>query len=302
VQLLQKLADQKYDKFAIIAYKFERPVLNSINSVLAFIRTGMVKKDQHGNIQKPLLYFIIKAPALTTDKREDVAIALGAKFINKDAGMELKDVKIEDLGFAEKIICDEDNTNLVGGAGKPVDIAVRCNEIRMQIDNEKDPSFKGQLKQRLSALQSGFAVIRVGAATDPEREYIKHKIRDAANAAQAAMAEGVIKGGGLVLKEFAETLGKEHPMYRPLRAPWKKIQDSAGGKLEIAEDILDPVKVERLALENGLSIAASLITAEGEITQHDKTLWDALDEKLSPKFEGDDFRHNSNRPQRFNDA
>ena len=145
-------------------------------------------------------------------------------------------------------------------------------------------------------MSSGVGIIRVGAATESERGYLKLKIEDAVNAGKAALEEGTVKGGGLVLKEIAEELGEEDILYEALMAPYEKIQENVGDDLEIGEDVLDPVKVTRLAMENACSVAGILITSESAIGERRKTLWDELDNKLTMLHENErDFRANENQ-------
>jgi chaperonin GroEL len=130
--------------------------------------------------------------------------------------------------------------------------------------------------------------------TETERGYLKLKIEDAVNAGKAALEEGVVKGGGLALKEIAESLGDKNILYEALMSPYKKIQENAGGKLDIADDVLDPVKVTRLAFENAVSAAGTLITTETAISEKKQTLWDMLDQRLTQGDERNDFRDMEN--------
>jgi len=162
------------------------------------------------------------------------------------------------------------------------------------LDLEKDPMFKEKLKRRIASLAAGVGIIRVGAMTETERGYLKLKIEDAVAAGRAAIEEGVVPGGGLTLKAVAEELGEDNILYEPLKAPYETIQENAGGSLEIGEDILDPVKVTRLALENACSAAGILITTETAISERRKSLWDELEHKLYPEDERSSFRDSEN--------
>jgi len=125
-------------------------------------------------------------------------------------------------------------------------------------------------------------------------------IIDAVNAARAAQEEGVVKGGGLALKEVAEELGKDSILYSTLMAPYNRIRENAGKDLEITDKILDPLKVVRLALENACSGAGILITSDGAIAEKKMTYGDFLEKamrKVAPHDERDDWRDDENQDQ-----
>ena len=156
--------------------------------------------------------------------------------------------------------------------------------------------FVEKLNRRIASLASGVGIIRVGAATEAEKTYLKMKIEDAVNAAKAAMDEGVVRGGGLALREIAEELGEDDILYPALMAPYERIQQNAGRALGIPDTVLDPVKVTRLAVENACSAAGTLITTETAIAERRKTLWDELDNKLTMMHDNtNDFRDNENQ-------
>ncbi len=234
----------------------------------------------------------IKAPALTSQELGDVAVFCNAKFVDENADIRLKDITVDDLGFAKKTVVTEDDFVMTGGRGKTDD---RVKMLNQEIEMEKDTMFKEKLKRRVSSLTSGIGIIRVGAMTETERGYLKLKIEDAVNAAKAAIEEGTVKGGGLALKEIAESLGKDNILYEAIMAPYLKIQENAGGKLEIAKDIIDPVKVTRLAVENACSAAGILITTETAISERKRSMWDELEKRISNRDDSDDFRDDENQ-------
>lgn len=237
----------------------------------------------------------IKAPSLTTDQFHDVAAYVGTKFIDKNMNMDLGQVGLFDLGMVKKVVVDEDHTSMDGGAG---DVKSRIDFIKSEIENEKDPSFKEQAKRRLGSLQSGFGIIRVGAPTEPERDYIKLKIEDAVNAAKAALEEGIIRGGGLPLKEIADEFFKDSIVYGALCAPYERIKSNAGGALKVPPGVMDPAKVACMAVENAFSVASQLITAEVAITQRRRTFMDELQAKVAPS-DNEDFRDPENEQPGF---
>jgi len=234
----------------------------------------------------------VKAPSLTSVELEDVAVYCNAKFIDKALGMELRDVRMVHLGHATKIAVDEDDVTVVGGAGDPTQ---RIAVLKEQIEREKDAMFEEKTKRRIASLSSGVGIIRVGAATEQERTYLKHKLEDAVNAAKAAMEEGTVQGGGLALKYVAEALGREHILYEALMAPYKRIQDNAGFVVEIDDTVLDSYKVVRVGFENACSAAAALITCDAGIAVRRQTLFDIWEQKMVTRDEHNDFRDDENQ-------
>lgn len=238
----------------------------------------------------------VKVPSLTTHELSDVCEYVDAEFIDKALGKKLGDVRINHLGYAKEIVVDEDNVHIKGGRGADLGKAsARIEVLKKQIEEEKDQMFEGKLRNRIASLAAAQGVIRVGAATEAERTYIKYKIEDAVNAGKAAMEEGVIAGGGIPLKEIAEEFGKDHILYEALQSPYNKIQENAGGNLVISPDILDPIKVTRLAFENACSAAAQVISSIGAIAEHKKTLAEELQKMIAHGAEHNaDFRADEN--------
>lgn len=282
------LKNAKRTKVVIVCEGYDRQVIVSLAAIMAAGETG----------KEVIKILAIKAPSLTTEQMEDVAAYTNAKFFDKNRADNLDTVTIEDLGFAKKVVTNEDETVMTGGAGKVED---RIKTLKAHLEAEKDVAFAEQIKRRIGALTSGFGIIRVGASTEPERKYIKYKIEDAVNAAKAALEEGVVKGGGLALVEIAEKLGKKHILYTTLNAPHEKIKENAGvDEMKVPSTVVDPVKVTRLAVENACSVAAQLITSESAIANKRKSLWDEFEKKIAPALSEDsDFRSDENQEQRF---
>src|SRR3990167_6624565 len=284
--LLKEVVQKGVRKLVIIANKFETPFVKLMASTVNMARQGDVRLID---------YLCVKTPSLTTERFEDIAIFCGAKFYDKNRlDIDLSKADMTGLGFIKKIIVNEDEVNLIGGAGteqiklknKDKDIGSFLSPVENRVD-----LLKKQIQIRIGSLKSGMGVIRVGAVTEGERVLVKRKIEDSIHSAQNALEEGVLPGGGLALKEIAEKLGEKHPMYFPLRAPYDKIQEGAGGELKIPETVIDPLKVTRIIVETACSIASSLITVEVGIAERRKTLMDELDKKLYPQNDvGDDFR------------
>lgn len=289
-KLINEILKSKDKKLVIIngseGEGFSKPFIISTLNTLSIIKQGQT------NLPNPLL---IKAPSLTSEELEDIAVFCNAKFINKNQGMKLSDVSIEqvpsDLGFAKKVVVNDNEMIITGGAG---DTTFRIKTLNDEIEIERDTMFKEKMKRRIADLSSGVGIIRVGATTEQERTHLKDKIEDAKNACKASMEEGTIRGGGIPLKEIAEELGKDSILYEALQAPYNKIQENYGEKLEIADNIIDSAKATRLAVQNACSVVAKLITTDIGISERTKSLWDDLEKKLHPVDENDSFRDDEN--------
>ena len=233
---------------------------------------------------------------------DDIATLTGGKAITEDLGIKLENIKLEDLGRAKKVVVDKDNTTIVEGAGKPSAIEGRIKQIRAQIEETTSDYDKEKLQERLAKLAGGVAVIKVGAATETEMKEKKARVEDALNATRAAVEEGIVPGGGVALLRAAKGLEKlkvegdekvgANIVRRALEEPIRQIVENAGlegsvvvekvkaatvptqgfdaDSLEFVDmlqaGIIDPAKVERVALQNAASIASLLLTTEALIT------------------------------------
>lgn len=254
---------QKNSKVCVLAPDFSEQVL-----------LRMVQTTKQG-----VFMFPVKVPSLRTEQFEDLAIYFGATFINKDLGKKLENVTEADLGFVQKLVVkDTENREdavAVGGRGSlegetkvgsadfkvSSPVSERIKILKEQIIEERIDSHKKLLERRIASLASAVGVIRVGGSTTAESIPLKLKIEDAQYACKAALEEGYVKGGGLCLKEIAEEL-PESILTASLKAPYEQIQANNEEPLEIGEDIIDPTKVVRLAVEHAVSVAASLITVK----------------------------------------
>ena len=246
----------------------------------------------------------VKAPGFG-DRRQamlqDIATLTGGKAITEDLGIKLENVKLADLGRAKKVVVDKDTTTIVDGAGQPKEIEGRIKQIRAQIEDTTSDYDREKLQERLAKLAGGVAIIKVGAATETAMKEKKARVEDALNATRAAVEEGIVPGGGVALLRAARALdhhllsGDEatgvNIVRRALEEPIRQIVQNAGlegsvvvEKVKAATDpaqgfdaetneyvhmmqagILDPTKVERVALENAASIASLLLTTEALI-------------------------------------
>ncbi|MGB0535335.1 MAG: chaperonin GroEL [Acholeplasmataceae bacterium] len=249
-----------------------------------------------------------KAPGFGDNQKEmlqDIAILTGATFISKDLQMKLSETTIEQLGTVGRAIIKKDSTTLISGQGDPSLLNARKQEIEAQLQNTTSDFDKKKLQERLAKLSDGIAVIKVGAATESELKEKKLRIEDALNATKAAIAEGIIPGGGAALvriqSELRDTLKHENmdimrgitAVLDALSDPLENIAENAGfdgtATLEtfrtqpkevgfdaktgtwvnlIEKGIIDPTKVTRSAILNASSIASLLITTEAAVAEN----------------------------------
>jgi chaperonin GroEL len=247
----------------------------------------------------------VKAPGFG-DRRtallQDVATLTGGQAITEDLGIRLENVKLAELGRAKKVIVDKDKTTIVEGAGDSGKIAGRITQIRRQIEETTSDYDREKLQERLAKLAGGIAVIKVGAATETEMKERKARVEDALNATRAAVEEGIVPGGGVALLRASEVLdslkltGDEATgvsiVRRALEEPIRQIVANAGLEGAVVVEkvkaalpvtrgfdaetseyvdmieagIIDPTKVERVALQNAASIASLMLLTEVLIT------------------------------------
>jgi chaperonin GroEL len=234
----------------------------------------------------------------------DIAVLTNARVISPELGAKLEDVKLEDLGSTSRVVIDKDSTAIIGGSGDKRAIADRVERIRRDLRETKSDYDKEKLQERLAKLTGGVAVIRVGAATEAEQKSRKEAFEDAVSATKAAVAEGIVPGGGLPLLraidavklEEAQCDGDERTglkiLERALEVPTRTIADNSGYDdgvvvekmragtgnhgfdaargvyCDLAEaGIIDPTKVVRMALENAVSVAGVLLLSEATMTE-----------------------------------
>ncbi|MEK7192608.1 MAG: chaperonin GroEL, partial [Patescibacteria group bacterium] len=185
--LLESLAGQGKKDLMIIADDVDGEALATlvINKIRGAFNTLAVKAPGYGDKKKEML--------------EDIAIMTGGKVITEEVGLKLETVNVSMLGRARKVIVTKDNTTIVGGKGKKEAIAERMSQLRKQIENSDSTYDKDKLEERMGKLSGGVVIIKVGAATETEMKYKKLKIEDAVEATKAAVAEGVVAGGGTAL-------------------------------------------------------------------------------------------------------
>jgi len=246
----------------------------------------------------------VKAPGFGDRKKEmlkDIAILTGATLITEELGLTLEKATLADLGHAARVVIDKDNTVIVDGKGDKAAVEARVNEIKTQITTTSSEYDKEKLQERLAKLSGGVAVIKVGAATETEMKEKKDRVDDALSATKAAVDEGIVIGGGAALIKASqavkldlqndEAVGAEI-ILRAVFAPMKQIAQNAGFDAGVVADkianstdanlgfnaatgeyvnmleagIIDPLKVERVALQNATSVASLLLTTEATVS------------------------------------
>ncbi|EAJ2629498.1 chaperonin GroEL [Campylobacter coli] len=274
----------------IIAEDIEGEALATlvVNKLRGVLNISAVKAPGFGDRRKAML--------------EDIAILTGGEVISEELGRTLESATVQDLGQASSVIIDKDNTTIVNGAGEKANIDARVNQIKAQIAETSSDYDREKLQERLAKLSGGVAVIKIGAATETEMKEKKDRVDDALSATKAAVEEGIVIGGGAALikakaKINLDLKGDEAIgaaiVERALRAPLRQIAENAGfdagvvvNSVENAKDentgfdaakgeyvnmlesgIIDPVKVERVALLNAVSVASMLLTTEATISE-----------------------------------
>ena len=261
-----------------------------VNQVRSALKSCAVKAPGFGDRRKAML--------------EDIAVLTGGQVVSEDLGVKLEHVAIEQLGRAKRIVVDKDNTTIIGGAGNRKQIDARIEQIRREIEKTTSDYDREKLQGRLAKLSGGVAVIRVGAPAESEMKSKKEALDDAISATKAAVAEGIVPGGGLALLRCVKALTEEEAkcegdektgvqiLKRALEVPTRQIAENSAvdggvvvarmlsgtsnegfdaGRKEyvdlIEAGIIDPTKVVRIALENAVSVASILLLTEATMTE-----------------------------------
>ncbi|MFN9014187.1 MAG: chaperonin GroEL [Pseudomonadota bacterium] len=278
----------------IVAEEVEGEALATlvVNTIRGILKVCAVKAPGFGDRRKAML--------------EDIAILTGGKVIAEEVGLTLEKITLADLGQAKRVEIAKENTTIIDGAGKAVDIEARVKQIRIQIEEATSDYDREKLQERVAKLAGGVAVIKVGAATEVEMKEKKARVEDALHATRAAVEEGIVAGGGVALLRARQAIGAlkgdNHDqdagikiVLRAVEQPLREIVGNAGDEPSVVINqvlsgkgnygfnaatgqygdmiemgILDPTKVTRTALQNAASVAGLMLTTECMVAEAPK--------------------------------
>jgi len=227
----------------VVANQYERQAIDQI------IKTNIFNAQN----RNPFRIWLARTPSFTTDEFEDMATYVGARYFSKENGDKVIEVQKDELGRASQFRITKMGEGIaVGGAGKKKDVKKRIEDVvKIQRDKQKVKMIKSVIEQRIASLAAAIGIIKVASPSSGETEHIRLKTKNAVKSAQSAIEEGVVKGGGLALKQIADKLEDGNILKEALLVPYNIIKDNAGEELDV-KGVYDAVKVIRTAVEQGL--------------------------------------------------
>lgn len=263
---------QNFPAIVIVAKKFSVPFVQTVARVF---------RGSQGKIN----ILLLSNEHLSEEVFEDLAAFTDAKYVDthpKNA-KRIEDVSFENCGLVTKVVATPKGAVFYGGKGTQLNlmaettrVQARVLEIRSQFEKEKDTKKREALERRMAEFQGGKATVYVDAKTAAEKYYLKLKVQDCMNSCKGALEGGMVRGGGLALREVAYKMGVTGPFMEALCAPYQRIQANAGGTLEIKEDVMDSYLCVKAGIENAVSVVKTVLTLEGIIADHPESIVEEL--------------------------
>jgi chaperonin GroEL len=265
----------KFEALVIVTKKFSIPFIQKVAEV---------------NRLSAMKVYCMSNDHLPDDIFEDVAAFVDAKYIDTHpkGGNKITDVKFNYCGIVTKFVANPKGAVFYGGKGTQLQpakettrVQARILQLNEELSKESNPTNRKALERRIAEFSGGKATIYVDAKTAAEKYYLKLKVEDCMNSCKSALEGGMVRGGGLSLEEVADELGADTLLAQALVEPHRRIQQNAGGVLEIGEDVLDSYLCAKAGIENAVSVVKTVLTIEGVISDHVPSMVEELKEAVS---------------------